>query len=42
MKNAKEFKLIECSGAPYESPAEGAIYIAAGNPCEYEYVRYEF
>ncbi len=23
-------------------PAEGAIYIAAGNPCEYEYVRYEF
>ncbi|MDO0825287.1 C45 family autoproteolytic acyltransferase/hydolase [Desulfosporosinus nitroreducens] len=22
-------------------PAEGAIYIAAGNPCEYEYVRYE-
>ncbi len=23
-------------------PAEGAIYIASGNPCEYEYVRYEF
>jgi isopenicillin-N N-acyltransferase-like protein len=23
-------------------PAEGAIYIAAGNPCKYEYVRYEF
>lgn len=23
-------------------PAEGAIYIAAGHPCEYEYVRYEF
>jgi isopenicillin-N N-acyltransferase-like protein len=23
-------------------PVEGAIYIAAGNPCEYEYVRYEF
>lgn len=23
-------------------PEEGAIYIAAGNPCEYEYVRYEF
>ncbi len=23
-------------------PSEGAIYIAAGNPCEYEYVRYEF
>lgn len=23
-------------------PAEGAIYIACGNPCEYEYVRYEF
>jgi len=24
------------------APAEGAIYIAAGHPCEYEYVRYEF
>lgn len=23
-------------------PGEGTIYIAAGNPCEYEYVRYEF
>lgn len=23
-------------------PEEGAIYIAAGNPCEYEYIRYEF
>ena len=23
-------------------PEEGTIYIAAGNPCEYEYVRYEF
>lgn len=23
-------------------PEEGAIYIYAGNPCEYEYVRYEF
>jgi isopenicillin-N N-acyltransferase-like protein len=23
-------------------PAEGAIYIACGNPCEYEYIRYEF
>jgi isopenicillin-N N-acyltransferase-like protein len=23
-------------------PAEGAIYIAAGNPCEYEFVRYGF
>ncbi len=23
-------------------PAEGAIYIACGNPCEYEYVRYRF
>ncbi|HPR94613.1 MAG TPA: C45 family autoproteolytic acyltransferase/hydrolase [Syntrophomonadaceae bacterium] len=23
-------------------PAEGAIYIAVGNPCEHEYVRYEF
>jgi isopenicillin-N N-acyltransferase-like protein len=23
-------------------PYEGAIYIAAGNPCEYEYTRYEF
>lgn len=23
-------------------PEERAIYIAAGNPCEYEYVRYEF
>lgn len=23
-------------------PEEGAIYIACGNPCEYEYVRYEF
>lgn len=23
-------------------PSEGVIYIAAGNPCEYEYVRYEF
>lgn len=22
-------------------PAEGAIFIAAGNPCEYEYIRYE-
>jgi len=24
------------------APVEGAIYIAAGHPCEYEYVRYEF
>lgn len=24
------------------APAEGAIYIAAGNPCEYNYLRYEF
>jgi isopenicillin-N N-acyltransferase-like protein len=23
-------------------PEEGAVYIAAGPPCEYEYVRYEF
>ena len=23
-------------------PAEGAIYIAAGNPCEQDYVRYSF
>ncbi|MCX6826898.1 MAG: C45 family autoproteolytic acyltransferase/hydrolase [candidate division Zixibacteria bacterium] len=23
-------------------PEEGAIYIACGNPCEYEFVRYEF
>jgi isopenicillin-N N-acyltransferase-like protein len=23
-------------------PAEGAIYIACGNPCEYKYTRYEF
>ncbi|AJG99433.1 hypothetical protein LF65_02863 [Clostridium beijerinckii] len=23
-------------------PEEGTIYIAAGNPCEYEYVRYKF
>ncbi|NPV93282.1 MAG: hypothetical protein HPY50_21190 [Firmicutes bacterium] len=24
------------------APGEGAIYIAAGHPCEYEYIRYEF
>lgn len=23
-------------------PEEGVIYIAAGNPCEYDYIKYEF